>query len=218
MKFVVFGATGGTGRQLVSQALDAGHEVTAVVRDPARLPVSHPALRVVTTNVTDADSLGPVLAGHDVVLSALGAPTNKQAGIASAGHAAIMRALEAAEAAGTIRSTRCLVVSGSMVGPPPDDEPFLVRHVLFPIVHRVYRDIRADLQKMEDVIRGASGVTWTLFRPPRLVDRPLTGRYRVTIGSNVRGGRTLSRADLAHAMLAMIDDQATVKQIVGIAY
>lgn len=41
MRLAVFGATGGTGRQLVEQALAQGHEVTAVVRDPARLPVEH---------------------------------------------------------------------------------------------------------------------------------------------------------------------------------
>lgn len=81
MKITVFGATGGVGREVVRQALDAGHEVTAVVRDPARLPVpAHERLRVVTVaDVTDPDAVLAVVGGQDAVVSALGATNNKQA-------------------------------------------------------------------------------------------------------------------------------------------
>ncbi|MER5423861.1 NAD(P)-dependent oxidoreductase [Streptosporangium roseum] len=72
MRLTVFGATGGTGRHLVRQALDAGHEVTAVVRDPARLPIDHPALDIVVADIFDAVSLKPTLDGHDAAVSVLG--------------------------------------------------------------------------------------------------------------------------------------------------
>ncbi|MGW7192485.1 NAD(P)-dependent oxidoreductase, partial [Streptomyces sp. NPDC054838] len=84
MKLTVFGATGGVGTEVVRQALDAGHEVTAVVRDPARLPVpAHERLRVaVVPDLTDEEALVPVLTGQSAVISALGSPSNKQARLA----------------------------------------------------------------------------------------------------------------------------------------
>jgi uncharacterized protein YbjT (DUF2867 family) len=70
---------------------------------------------------------------------------------------------------------------------------------------------------MEDEIRR-SGTEWTIVRPPKLVNKALTGRYRTCVGANVPRGYSVSRADVAHAMLEMLDDPATVRQAVGIAY
>ena len=73
MKLTILGATGATGTCLTSQALAAGHEVTAVVRDPARLAVAaHPRLRTVTADVMDPASIAPAIAGADAVISAVG--------------------------------------------------------------------------------------------------------------------------------------------------
>jgi putative NADH-flavin reductase len=72
MKLTVFGASGGAGSQVVSQALDAGHDVTAVVRDRARLPVSHQNLTVVTADVLRPAEIADAVAGRDAVVSALG--------------------------------------------------------------------------------------------------------------------------------------------------
>jgi putative NADH-flavin reductase len=210
MRFTVFGATGGTGRQLVRQALDAGHDVTAVVRDPARLPVQHERLDVVTADVTDPDALGPALAGRDAVLSALGAPGNKAAGIASKGTRAILGAMEASGV------QRYIGVSAAPVEREADGESLVVRAVMLPLVRRAFREVYADLTVMEDVIR-ASAVDWTIVRPPRLTDKPAKGTYRRVIGGNVKGGHFVPRADLAAAMLEMVEESATVKQAVGIA-
>lgn len=213
MRFTVFGATGGTGRQLVRQALDAGHEVTAVVRDPARLPAPEQdsaRLEVVTADVTDPAALAPALTGRDAVLSALGAPSNKAAGIASRGTRAILVAMED----GGVR--RYIGVSAAPVVPFGEDEGLLFRTVAVPLVRRALRRVYADLAVMEDVVRS-SGLEWTLVRPPRLTDAPAKGTYRRTIGANVPRGRTVPRADLAAAILAMVEDAATVKQGVGVA-
>ncbi|MGH3311099.1 MAG: NAD(P)-dependent oxidoreductase [Streptomyces sp.] len=210
MRYTVFGATGGTGQELVRQALDSGHEVTAVVRDPARLPVRHARLDVITADVTDAESLTPTVAGRDAVLSGLGAPGNKAAGIASRGTRAILRAMEAAGV------RRYVGVSAAPVEPGSEGESVFYRAVLLPLVRRAFRDVYADLAVMEDAIR-ASTVDWTIVRPPRLTDKPATGTYRRTIGGNVTRGHLVPRADLAAAMLAMVDDRATVGQGVGVA-
>ncbi|MFE6779880.1 NAD(P)-dependent oxidoreductase [Streptomyces sp. NPDC057702] len=211
MRLTVFGATGGTGGHVVRQALDAGHQVTAVVRDPARLTVTHPELTVVTArDLTDARALRPAVEGRDAVLSGVGAPTNKRAGIASAGTRGIVRAMEA----GGVR--RLVAVSAAPVGAIPPGEAMLGRAVMWPVIRAVFRKIYADPAVMERVI-AESATDWTVVRPPRLLDKPLTGTYRTAVGANVRDARTLGRADLAHAMLALLDDPGVVRQAVGVA-
>ncbi|OEU85214.1 epimerase [Streptomyces abyssalis] len=213
MRFTVFGATGGTGRQLVQQALDAGHEVTAVVRDPARLPVRNEGpvrLEVVTAEVTDPEALVPAVAGRDAVLSALGAPSNKAAGIASRGTRAILRAMEEGGA------RRYIGVSAAPVVSWDEGESLLVRRVMVPLLRRALRQVYADLAVMEDAVR-ASGLEWTVVRPPKLTDKPASGTYQRVIGGNVPRSHSVSRADLAAAILAMVEDPATVGQGVGVA-
>jgi putative NADH-flavin reductase len=212
VELTVFGATGGTGRQVVGQALDAGHRVTAVVRDPARISLRHSALKVVTADVTDPEALRPLLQGRHAAISALGPRSNKYAGIVSVATGAILRALNAGG------PHRFIAVSASPVGPIPQEESFLGRRIAIPLVRKVFRATYADLAIMEDEIRSSGAVEWTIVRPPRLVDKPLSGRYRRVVGANVPDGRAVSRADLAHAMLALLEDQATMRQVVGVAY
>jgi uncharacterized protein YbjT (DUF2867 family) len=69
---------------------------------------------------------------------------------------------------------------------------------------------------MEDEIRR-SGTDWTVVRPPRLIDRPATGRYRSVVDGNVPRGRTIGRADVAHAMLAALSDPSTIGHAIGVA-
>lgn len=209
MKLTVFGATGGTGRHLVDQALDAGHHVTAVVRDPQRMPVSHPCLEVMTVDITDTAALVPAVRSRDAVLSALAAST-KNGKIATTGVRAILHAMT------TVDVRRLVAVSAVPVGPVPDGETFVTRAVLTPIISRVFRDVYTDLAQMESEIRNSS-TEWTIVRPPRLLDTPATGRYRVSIGSSVPRGHRIGRADLAHAMLSSLDNIDTVRQIIGVA-
>jgi uncharacterized protein YbjT (DUF2867 family) len=81
----------------------------------------------------------------------------------------------------------------------------------------LFREHYADLAVTEDIVRD-SGLDWTLSRPPKLSDKPLTGVYRTAYGKNIRGGFSISRADVAHNMLHVLDQPETVKQVVGVAY
>lgn len=210
MKLTVFGATGGIGKEIVRQALGAGHEVTAVVRDPARLPLAGDRLEVFHADLTDPGALGPAVAGRDAVLSGLGARNRGDAGIATRLTRAVLAALEAEEV------RRLLVVSAAPVGPEPEGDGFLDRAARG-VVSAVLKDIYADLREMEaDVARSATD--WTVVRPPRLQDKPVTGAYRTVVGGFPLKGRFIGRADVAHAMLGMVGDPATVKQGVGVAY
>ncbi|MGI5349445.1 NAD(P)-dependent oxidoreductase [Streptomyces sp. CA-250714] len=210
MRYTIFGATGGTGQQLVRQALEAGHKVTAVVRNPDRLPVRHELLNVATADVRDTEALRPLVAGADAALSGLGAPSNKAAGIASTGTRAILRALEAEGV------ERYLAVSAAPVGTQPPDESRLHRAVLLPLVRRVFRNVYADLAVMEEEIRN-SALRWTVVRPPQLTDKPATGEWQLREGTAVPRRLRITRADLAAAMLGMVDDTCTERKVIGIA-
>ncbi|UFR02898.1 NAD(P)H-binding protein [Streptomyces sp. Go40/10] len=210
MKLTVFGATGGIGRELVRQALDAGHEVTAVVRDPARLGVTGGRLEVVRSGLTDPEELRGAVRGRHAVLSGLGARSRKDAGVATRLTRTVLAAMEAE----SVR--RLLVVSAGPVGPAPVGDGPLDRAVRG-LVSAILKDVYADLREMEAEL-ARSGTDWTSVRPPRLQDKPLTGRYRTVVGGFPPRGRFIARADVAHAMLSMIDAEETLKQGVGVAY
>ena len=212
MMITVFGATGGIGGHVVRQALDAGHKVTAVVRDPARFDVSHPALEVATVpGLTDPEALRPALEASDAAISGVGPRGRKDGPVASSTARGILRAMEASGV------RRFVAVSAVPVGPVPEGESWVNRRIILPLIGAFARDVYADLAEMEDEIRRST-TEWTIVRPPKLVNRPLTGRYRTSVGGNVPRAYTISRADVAHAMLAMLDDPATIGQAVGVAY
>jgi uncharacterized protein YbjT (DUF2867 family) len=79
MNLTVFGATGGVGREVVTQALDAGHDVTAYVRNPSKLDVTHSNLTVITGELTDRDAVQRAVHGSDAVISALGPSLDREA-------------------------------------------------------------------------------------------------------------------------------------------
>ena len=220
MKLTIVAATGGIGRCLLDQALAAGHDVTVVVRRRDRLTVP---VRAVEADLAAADpaALEGAVAGADAVLSGLGPRSRADAGIASRG----TRALIAAMAAADVR--RIVAVSaaplGSVASPgrpsPPRHDPgdgFFMRHLFSRIARAAFAEHYADLALMEDMLRE-SGLDWTVVRPPRLTDRPLTGRYRTAHGRNLRSGWIVPRADVAHLMLRCVDDPDTVGQFIGVA-
>jgi len=220
VKLTIFAASGGIGRQLVAQATAQGHDVTAVVRNPASL---RGGVRTVTADLSDPDpaTLAAAVRGADAVLSGLGARTAADLGVAWRGTRAIIDAMKATGV------RRLVVVSAAPMGPvpsprrprPPKYDPgdgFLMRHLMGPFARFAFRRHYADLARMEDVVQE-SGLDWTIVRPPRLTDRPLTGRYRTALGRNLPGGFIVSRADVAHLMLRVLEEPAAVGHTVGVA-
>ena len=211
MKITVFGANGGIGSHVVRQALDAGHSVTAVVRDLARFDVNHPALNVATVpGLTNPEMLLPMLETSDAAISTVGPRGRKDGPVASTATRGILRAMEASGV------RRFVAVSAVPVGQVPTGESFINRRLLLPFISFFLRDLYSDLTEMEKAIQHST-TEWTIVRPPRLVNSPLTALYRTSVGGNVPCGYTISRANVAHAMIAALDDPATVKQTVGIA-
>src|SRR5579863_7641206 len=97
MKLAIIAATGGVGQQLLRQALDAGHDVTAVVRNPVKLPAAPGEARIVTADLArpEPGALEAAIAGTDAVVSGLGPASNPSAGIATRGTRAMVSAMHA---------------------------------------------------------------------------------------------------------------------------
>ena len=199
MNITIVAATGGVGRQILEQAEAAGHHVTAVVRNPAKLPATRNGLRVVSVDLAapGAAALQSAIGGGDAVLSALGAVSAAEAGVAETGTRAIIRAMHAT----SVR--RLIVVSAAPIGTVPSPgrpnplkhdpgDGFFMRYLGAPFARTAFGRQYADLARMEDLIRD-SDLDWTIMRPPGLIDRRLRGSYRVAIGCNVRGGVFISR-------------------------
>ncbi|PJJ55224.1 NAD(P)-dependent oxidoreductase [Compostimonas suwonensis] len=210
MKIAVIGATGGTGIQIVERAVARGHEVTAVVRDPAKLAALTGArVEVARADARDAEAQARAFSGSDVVISAIGAPPGKDADhtILRDG---IRAALAAMDAAGV---RRLIAVSGS--GHSTDGDGVFMRYITKPIVQAILKDTFTDMKAMEALIR-ASDVEWTIVRPPQLTDRPPRGRYRSRITVNPPGAR-ITRADLADAILDALAREDTRDAVLAVA-
>jgi uncharacterized protein YbjT (DUF2867 family) len=206
----VFGASGAIGGHVVRQALEAGDRVTAVVREHSRFDLSHPALDVVRVpGLTDPEPLRVALKNADAVISGVGPMKPTDTTVASTTVRGILAALESTGV------RRFVAVSALPVGPVPPGDSFANRFIQRPIVGTLLRRMYADMSTMEDEIRR-SHTDWTIVRPPRLTNKPLSGRYRIA-PENVPGAKPISRADVAHAMLAVLDDPATIRRALGVA-
>jgi putative NADH-flavin reductase len=225
MKLTIIAATGGAGRELLQQAVAAGHDVTAVVRNPGKLAQLVPAqqVRAVAADLAAADPAAPeaAIAGADAVLAGLGPHSSADAGIAARGTRPVVAAMTAtgvrrivavsAAPVGTIPTARC--------PSPPKGDPgdgFFMRHLGSRFAKTAFGKVYADLAQMEDILAG-SGLDWTVIRPPQLTGKPLTATYRTAYGQNLRGGMSVPRADVAHLMLRVLTRPETIHQTIGIA-
>jgi putative NADH-flavin reductase len=211
MKIIVFGPTGGTGLQVVEQALAAGHAVTAVARRPEAVTTKHPNLRVVKGDVLEPTTLTDALTGADVVLSALGSHSGRQpTDVYSRG----MKNIRAAMNAAGVR--RIVALSAVPVSQPEEKNPF-DRYVMHPLLGLFFKGSYDDLRRMEADLRTAKDVDWTVLRPPRLSNKPARHHYRMAVESQLKRAEDISRADLAEAMLNVIDDPALFHKVVVVA-
>ncbi|GAB3639603.1 NAD(P)-dependent oxidoreductase [Spirosoma arcticum] len=200
-RIIIFGATGGTGRELVQQALDRGHQVTAFVRDLARLPIHHDRLRLIQGDVLKPDTLPPALIGQDAVLCVLGHKPFVSDPVCSEGTHHVLNEM-ARQGVPTIVVETALGV-GDSFGRSGLFQKFLFRTLL--------RSYYADKEIQERHIRNSNqtwpGLNWTIVRPGRLTNGPATDLLRASTDVRFRGfdSPSVSRADVARFMLDQVD-------------
>ena len=210
MKVTILGASGATGTALVTQALAAGHSVVAVVRDPARLTVpAQERLEVVTADVMDPASIAPAIKDAGAVITAVGPPGTARGTLRQDSTLAIMRAMRMTDA------RRLMVVSGSIVA--DEGESFYLRYLLKPVARRTFLRYATAVFAATEADVVASGLEWTIFRPPSLNYKPAKGTYRVAVERHLPRCFSITRSDLAACMLRMLDDPAMVRKHICVA-
>jgi putative NADH-flavin reductase len=209
MKLLVFGSTGGTGRELVRQALSQGHDVTAFARHPTKLQLDHEAVTVVQGDVTDAAAVRDAVPGHDAVLCAIGAPALARTTVRTDGTRNIVAAMQDAGVRRLV-SQSSLGVGDSLAVPMP-----LYVKLVFPIV---LRRTFADHEGQEHLIRQ-SRLDWTIIRPTKMVDGERTGGYRRGLTDTKEKVKVkVSRADVADFMLTQLTDDSYLRLAPWVSY
>jgi len=209
MKLIIFGSTGGTGRELVKQALDQGHNVTAYARNPSKIEdLEHPNLEVVIGDILDLVSVEKAIEGNDAVFITIGAAANRT-DIREVGTRNIVQAMQKS-------GVKRLVCQSSLgVGDSRSNLSFFTKHI---IVDIFLRHAFADHERQEEVV-GKSVLDWVIVRPPHLKDGPRTGNYHsgfATTDGQIKGW--ISRADVADFMLKQISNDSYLHKAPGVSY
>ena len=207
MNILIVGATGSVGRELVKQALAEGHMVTALVRDPSKLQLDHPGLRLAVGNVLMPASIEQVMPGQDAVLCALGA--GGKGGVRAAGTGILIEVMRKCG----VRRLICLSSLG--VAESRANLNFFWRYIMFGLLlRRAYNDHTAQ----ESIIRN-SDLDWTIIRPGAYTDGDSTGEYRHGFPATSRDLKLkIARADVADFMLNQIGNNSYLRMAPGISY
>jgi len=207
MKLLVLGATGKTGQLVLAAAKGAGHDVTVLVRDPARLP-SAAGLTVVTGDATSVDDLGRALAGQDAVISVVGGGYSVTSDIASSVAKALVPAATAA------KTKRVVVLSALGAGDSREKWSTLQKVAIGTVMKAVYND-----KEVGDALVRASDLDYTIVQPVTFNERPATGRVELTELSKlgrVRGFPRIPRADVAQKILSIAENSGWSRKTVAV--
>ncbi|MFC0514279.1 NAD(P)-dependent oxidoreductase [Mucilaginibacter angelicae] len=211
---LILGGNGGIGKQCINEALANGHYVTAVLRTPSKLDLAHPNLKIVKGDVTDPLSFIEYVGHSNAVISAIGVSGgitgDKPTSLYSEGAVNILGAMQ------KVGVKRVFFISASALDVSPV-LPLFARLLARYVIQKLLKYMYADLRIMETRVKE-SGLDWTIIRPPQLVDKPTTGNYRIALNTFLKNGLKISRADVAHFIIANIANEETYKATVEIAY
>ncbi len=210
MKLIIFGSTGRTGRQLVTQALEQGYDVTAFARSPEEFGLSHERLKVVQGDVLNLASVERALQGQDVVFCSLGMPNiMDKSQLRAKGTKNIIRAME------KTGIKRFICQSGLGAGDSHEALPFHYKYLIAPLFMGA---LYADHNLQENHIK-ASHLDWTIVRPGSLNDGEWTGTYQHGYTTeNKPATIKISRADTAHFMLKQLVDNNYLHKTPCVSY
>jgi putative NADH-flavin reductase len=202
MRICVVGATGGVGRHVVEAALAAGHDVSVLVRDEAKL-IGADRLRVVVGDLTDAEAVGRAVEGCQAVIWAVGATRNTpdQPGLFETGARNLVAAMD------RLGVRRLVALSGAGVTVEGERKPLRGR-LMSAFVGLVVRNV-VEAKRREYEVFARSGLDWTLVRPPRVVEGDATDSY--TVGDRLSGAR-VTQGELAAFMVDQLSDTGYLQQ------
>jgi putative NADH-flavin reductase len=209
MKIVVFGASRGVGLNVVEQALQAGHTVTAFVRTPSQFTVQHPNLTVVQGDSMDAAAVERAIAGQDAVISALGPTRPPVPGMMETSAKNIVTAMKKHGVKRLISTTGAGVRQ-------PEDKPKLADHLIGFLLNLLAKNVVLDSAANVKMIQN-SDLDWTVVRFPRLNDGAHTGQYRAGYVSK-DSSTQLARADGADFVLKELTEKKWLRKLPLVNY
>jgi putative NADH-flavin reductase len=211
VNLLIFGATGGTGRAIVAQALERGHGVTAFARNPDAIATKHKNLAVVQGDILDYASVERAIKGQDAVLSALGTKALRRNTTISDGTRNIITAMEKYEV------KRFVFESSISIG---DSKPQqrqlgpLYNIIIMPLFRNIFQD-----KEIQERYIMQSTLDWVIVRPAVLTNGPRTGVYRSEFSATDTSIKAkISRADVADFMLKQIIDNTYVHKTPSLSY
>lgn len=209
MKLVIFGATGSIGCQVVEQALEQGHQVTAFARNQAKLDLDRPNFKFVRGDVMDLRAVEQGVQGQDAVVCVLGSGQKLTSTVRSEGTRHIIQAMEKAG----VRRLICQSTLGA--GDSWDSLNFYWKYVMFGFI---LRQVFADHQRQECYVRQ-SDLDWTIVRPGAFIEGARTGQYRHGFpGTDRTSQLKIARADVADFILKQLTDRAYLLQTPSLSY
>jgi len=205
VRVLVFGASGRTGRLVVEESLERGHDVLAFVRNQSKLGLNHPRLSVELGDVTVAEDVDRAVPKSEAVVSVLGPAANSPRDVSSQG---IGRIVDSMSKHG-VKRLICLSAYGS----GETRTKGLYARLLWVVI----RAHMMDKKKMEEAIRS-SDLDWTIVRPTILTDGPKTGKY--SVGPDVKVGLIpkISRHDLAEFIAKQVTDTSFIRAAPSISH
>ena len=206
MKLLIIGATGATGREIVTQALSQGHEVTALVRDATRAAFN-PSVKIAVGDVLDVRTLEKALAGQDAVISSLGSVASgpfKEMTLLSEGTRNLVATMQ------TQSVKRLVCITGVGAGESKGHGPWYYNWLIQPLM---LRGVYQDKTRQEEIVR-ASGLDWTLVRPAILTNGAASGVRAVRAFTGLAGIHvgTIRRSDVAAFCLQELADGRYLRQ------
>lgn len=209
-KIIVFGASGGTGKEVVQQALERGYKVTVILRNPSLFKIEHKNLTVIKGDILEPATFKNEMTGNATFISCLGIPKIQETILYSQGVKNMVHVMKATG------SRRIICISSGAISTPPGSSiimSFLLKNVL----QRLYKPIYSDMQLMEDILSN-SALDWTVIGAPKLTNGKKTGKYRVITNQPLKSIPKISRADMADYIVNHLSDIKTFKTRVEIAY
>ena len=197
MKISIIGVSQGIGKQLLELALDEGHEITALMRNPDKLEITNTKLRIIKGDILDASSVDNTVADQDGVCVCVGLPPGrKPVDLFSEGIKNVLTSI------GNNEVQKLIAITGIGAGDSKGHGGFLYDRIINPLL---LNEIYKDKNRQEALIKE-SHCNWMILRPGFLTDGPRTGKYRVIENLNGIVAKKISRSDVADFMLKQLED------------
>jgi putative NADH-flavin reductase len=204
VRITVFGATGGTGRRFVEQAIAEGNEVVTYVRNPSKLDMENEHLTVVQGELTDEELIEKTVKGVDAVISLLGPRGGSKSKPLTHGMQNIIAAMKK-------QGVRRLVITSTLSAKDPNNLSDFKIKSLVSLVKVTMHDAYEDIVSTAETVRN-SDLDWTIVRLTMLNNRPKSGKVRAGYVGRGDVGTWISRADVADFMLKQVQDTKYLRQ------